>query len=133
MKRNACLLIVFLLVSLSAFSQTQRISWADGKWEGEAYQPGYGTWSIYLVVDPSKKPMFKIEYPSLTCGGSLELDRVDQGTIWLKEALTHGQSFCVPDVRVALTRIDKNHISYSCFHQGSDQVTSWSTLQRVSK
>lgn len=131
MSARIIIIISGLFLSLSAFSQNTAISWADGAWAGIGYQLGLGTWTISLTVDQDSGSPFQISYPSLDCGGTWEIQKVDQGTIWLQEDLSYGQMFCVQNVIVALTRLDENHITFTCFNPDTKLLSSYSTLERL--
>lgn len=114
-------------------AQTQRIKWADGQWAGTAWQPGFGDFTMTLKVDPEAEIPFVVDYSSLNCGGHYTLQKVAEGTLWLRQDLEYGTVSCVDQVTIALTRLDRDHITFSYWFPGSKEVGGFSTLTRVNE
>lgn len=122
---------ISLLFASRVNAQQSASSWITGNWEGIGYQPGVSTWTISLVADEEGQGSFQISYPSLDCGGTWSLQKEEGGVYWFKESLAYGRSNCVDQVTVAITRVDANHITFSCFNPNTLDLSSYSTLVRV--
>ncbi|MEW5722828.1 MAG: hypothetical protein AB1896_06955 [Thermodesulfobacteriota bacterium] len=62
-----------------------------GVWEGEGLQSNGSRWSIRLTLSPEG---YKIEYPSLSCGGTLNVLEKTSGYVRAIEKITFGQKNC---------------------------------------
>lgn len=60
--------IVAIVISLSSCSSNK---WVYGTWTGIGKQVDNATWEVKLNVTENEE--FKIEYPSLSCGGSWKI------------------------------------------------------------
>ena len=72
--------------------------WMVGTWTGIGSQSGTGSsWSIQLTVQQQGAGgyTYKIDYPSLSCGGYWTLDSAGRNTAGFTEHITYGREKCV--------------------------------------
>ncbi len=62
-----------------------------GIWEGEGSQTNGERWSIRATLKPGR---YRIEYPSLSCGGSLAVVEKTAGYLRAIEKITSGRDKC---------------------------------------
>ncbi len=75
--RQAVVLIGMLLILIpNTAGQNKQKPWLRGEWEGTGYQTDdNSTWAMKVTVKRLKggRRVFSIDYPSLNCGGRLEV------------------------------------------------------------
>jgi hypothetical protein len=104
-----------IILPFSVSSQNTKLKWLDGEWNGVGYQvDNNSTWSIKLTVSSSSNS-FKIEYPSLSCGGDWKLESFDENKARFTEDLNGGLNGCVSNSVMILTKVDDKHVTFSCF------------------
>jgi len=64
----------------------------EGTWTGIGQQSNSTSWTIRLTVSGNS---YKIEYPSLSCGGHWSLTRQAQFTASFIEHITYGRDKCI--------------------------------------
>ena len=62
-------------------------------------QPNFGEYPVMLTVSDR----IRVDYPSLTCGGFLTVERIDGGVAYLRENITYGRNNCLDGVQVQLS------------------------------
>ncbi|HDP80743.1 MAG TPA: hypothetical protein ENN21_07865 [Spirochaetes bacterium] len=108
-----------------------RNSWLNGFWAGTGFQLSDGsTWNIRLNCSSSRNE-YLIEYPSLGCGGKWILLTSDAHMAKFTETITRGLESCMNGGLIIITRIDKNHITYSYFSNPGKALEAYSTLRRI--
>ncbi len=128
-----------MILALTAFSVSATFAgesakstspaWMVGTWVGTGYQTGGSTWSIALQVN-GRGPTCTINYPSLSCGGTWSLLKLDAGVAWFEERIEHGVSRCTNGGKVAVTRVGDRYLSYSYFLPKTGELAASSTLTR---
>ena len=106
-------------------SETTIPDFLTGGWDGWGVQESGGAWSIAVTVQGLA---VEIVYPSLNCGGVLELLWADDETARFRESLSFGLENCVDGGEVVLTSVSENHVEYHWQLPGSGQA--WGTLHR---
>lgn len=126
------LLIFSILISVSSCKSSKLgKSGFNGKWKGTGYQKDVteeSTWSIITEID-LKKEEFQISYPSLNCSGQWKLLKISKNKAVFKETIDN-EKMCTNHGIIILTKVDKNHISFSYYRQNEHTVSSFSTLKR---
>ncbi len=103
--------------------------WIDGVWDGVGFQRDAGsTWTIRLTAKRSENS-FKIEYPSLACGGEWRLVNFTSHSGKFIERIVFGRDKCVDNGIVVITLVDRDHVSFTHFYR-SGVMSAYSTLTR---
>ena len=144
MQKHAVVVVSALMVALTPLTaKAASADWMEGMWTGQGSQSDGSSWSMKLTVYGSGGPqMFKIDYPSLGCGGSWTLISAQSsgvgGTAQLTESITYGRGKCVDGgtITVGSLRTYGNHVQTMAFHwtgrQPSGQIDyAGGTLTRV--
>jgi hypothetical protein len=71
-------------------------------WVGMFDQPNFGEYPVML----SMRDYIRVDYPSLGCGGFLQVETIEGGTAYLRERITYGQQTCLDGVEVQLSERD---------------------------
>jgi alpha-tubulin suppressor-like RCC1 family protein len=102
-------------LNLGTTSNTS-VAWLNGTWLGQAAQSGYPDFSVKLTATNGD---YKIEYPSLSCGGTLTLlststNSANQSVAAFREKITfdNGQANCVDGGKVELTQTGSGAVKY---------------------
>jgi DNA-binding beta-propeller fold protein YncE len=66
-----------------------------GKWRGTVTQDKPEPHAFPVTMELDGPNGGSIDYPSFSCGGSLEFRRVDGTTFWYTEHITHGKDKCI--------------------------------------
>ena len=111
------IIILYLVVFLSAcVSNKPKIvpdAGFNGIWEGTGTQSGSDAWTIKISINGGR---YEIDYPSRNCGGKLIPIAASENSVGFKENITGGDSACISDGVVSLTRADDGNIRYNWFH-----------------
>ena len=123
--------LVLLLVTTSVVcgqSKNRSRGWLNGTWEGTGYQiDTNSTWTMLLTVKGNR---YRIEYPSLKCGGRWRPIKITRSTARFREVLTSGADVCANNGRVAIQRLSRRQIAFRYINQGEIDVTSSAILNR---
>ena len=71
-------------------------------WVGMFDQPNFGEYPVMLSV----RDNIRVDYPSLLCGGFLQVEKIEDGTAYLRERITYGRLSCLDGVQVQLSEQD---------------------------
>jgi hypothetical protein len=71
-------------------------------WVGMFDQPNFGAYPVMLSV----ADRIRVDYPSLTCGGFLSVEKIDGDVAYLPEKITYGRGNCLDGVQVQLSKQD---------------------------
>jgi S1-C subfamily serine protease len=121
MKKLGLLLIVLSVMEWTAFIgnvNASPISWDKSiseVWEGVGRQFGSGeesTWSIKIGSDGDK---YYVAYPSLDCGGNLELKKETVREKVFLEHIQYGLNVCITGGTVKLTQIEESQVQYDWY------------------
>jgi hypothetical protein len=114
----------------SARESAPETEWIDGVWNGIGYQRDVGsTWTIRLTVNRSEN-RFKIEYPSLACGGEWRLVEFTSHSGKFIERIVFGRDRCADNGTIVITLVDGDHVSFTHFYQNG-VMSAYSTLTRI--
>ena len=103
-------LLVCLTSVVSSQSKTRPERWLNGTWEGTGYQiDNNETWAMKLTV---RGKHYKIEYPSLKCGGRGIPLSIDRNRARFIEKITFGLEDCVDNGNVVIERLNRRQIAY---------------------
>ena len=69
-------------------------------WVGMFDQPNFGEYPVML----SMRDNIRVDYPSLLCGGFLQVEKIEGGTAYLREQITYGRMTCLDGVQVQLSK-----------------------------
>lgn len=119
-----------LLVSLTSVvvSQTAPSKWLNGTWEGTGYQTDNDeTWTMKLTV---RRNRYKIEYPSLKCGGKWIPLSINSSRARFIEKITVGIETCTDNGNVVIERLSRRQIAYRYANRGTREVTASAILNR---
>jgi hypothetical protein len=128
------IVMIAMIYACSSTGGTERkyapdTEWLDGVWTGTGYQmDDKTTWSIRLIVRGSDN-VYRIEYPSLACGGEWRLVSSSSQSGRFVENILIGRDRCADNGTIVITRVDRNHISFTYFYENGVMV-AFSTLTR---
>lgn len=114
----------------SARESAPASEWIDGVWNGTGYQMDIrSTWTIKLTVNRSAD-LFRIEYPSLACGGEWRVVDFTSHSGRFLEKIVFGRDKCADNGTIVITRVDADHISFTHFYENG-VMSAYATLNRV--
>jgi hypothetical protein len=123
------MIVLFILTGCMTGAKAQDEDWLNGTWIGLGYQINTkSTWQIKLDASVGSN-LFEIEYPSLQCKGKWKLIDLSYHKAIFMEEITSGQ--CVTSSSVVITRINEQHITYSCFSSQNNVLSAYATLIKV--
>jgi hypothetical protein len=100
----------------------------EGVWEGTAYQSNTReNWTLRLTA---KDRTYRVDYPTLSCGGEWRLLRMGKRTATFREKLTYGQSECVDNVTVVIQKLNRRQVAYWYIEQNQTRVDGIAVLDR---
>ena len=117
------------------------LGWLEGLWTGQGYQsikqadraPGTddfeSNWSIALTVEHGA---FKIDYPSLGCGGHWTRASGNDREIVFTEFITYGRERCIDRGKVTLGLVSRSALSFTYDATAGGAVHAAATLNRPS-
>ena len=73
---------------------------------------------------------YKIEYPSLNCGGEWRLVSIDSRRARFREVLSHGLEACSNEGTVVVERLSATQVIFLYYSKGEREVSSSSILNR---
>ena len=81
----------------------------EGVWEGAGVQTNDSSWSIRVTIGDGK---YLVEYPSLTCKGTLSLTEKTAGYLRAVETITSGKGNCIDGGVVVLVWRQPQEVDY---------------------
>lgn len=121
-------LLVFLTSVVSAQGKTPTAKWLNGTWEGTGYQiDSNETWTMKLTV---RGRAYRIEYPSLKCGGRWIPLSINQSRARFTEKITLNLEACTNNGNVVIDRLSRRQIAFRYSNSGSREVTTSAILNR---
>lgn len=132
-KRTATLLLIaiaMLQISSTVTQSKENPSWLLGQWEGIGFQVDM-TKSTWLMEVDFKKETTKINYPSLNCSGYWILKKQEKDRLVFKENIQKGEDRCMDNGMLVITKVNKNHISFSYFNEHNQTLGAYATLVRT--
>ncbi len=101
-----------------------------GVWEGEGKQyNNKSSWTIKMKIAPDD---YKIDYPSLNCGGNLILLSQTNDHIEFREKLTYGRNRCTDNGKIIISKSEKHKLKWLWYYSngklGADSVLTNSTI-----
>jgi len=117
------------------------LGWLEGLWTGQGYQsikradkPGSddyeSNWAIALTVEQGA---FKIDYPSLGCGGHWERKSGNSREIVFTEIITYGRERCIDRGKITLGLVSRSALSFAYEATVGGAVAATGTLTRPSE
>jgi hypothetical protein len=125
----ATLLLILLTSSVvSSQNKSRNRAWLNGVWEGTGYQmDNKELWTMLLTVKGNR---YRIEYPSLKCGGRWRPIRITRNTARFREILSSGADVSADKGKVVVQRLSRRQIAFLYTNQGDTDVTSSSVFNR---
>ena len=127
------IICIAFITSLSfSYGQTAKISWLEGNWKGEGYQPlstGQKNWTIDLKYSTAENT-YIISYPTFPCGGYWEMVKSDDQSAEFIERITNGTDKCANNLKVVVERKGKKKIKVSFIQPESGFVDATGVLKR---
>jgi len=126
---------------LTPASTSSSQGWLEGLWTGQGYQsikqadraPGTddfeSNWSIALTVEHG---VFKIDYPSLGCGGHWTRVSGNDREVLFTEFITYGRERCIDRGKVTLGLVSRSALSFTYEATAGGAVFATGTLNRPS-
>ena len=122
------LLLVSLTSIVSAQGKSDNGRWLNGTWEGTGYQiDNNETWPMKLTVRGRR---YRIEYPSLKCGGRWVPLSIDATRARFIEKINFGLQECVDNGNVVVERLGRGQIAYRFSNRGTREITASAILNR---
>ncbi len=84
-----------------------------GVWKGLGRQNNNSEWTIKITIRPN---YYRIDYPSLNCGGVLEFIKEIDKSVMFKELLTYGADKCINNGTTILSIVAKNNALFDWFY-----------------
>lgn len=114
--------------SLVARNPATSKRWLEGTWEGTAYQSDTKeNWMLKLSV---KNGTYRVDYPSLKCGGEWRPIRLGKRIATFKEKLTYGHDECVDNVTVTIRKLNRRQVAYWYVEPKQTRVNGIAVLDR---
>ncbi len=101
-----------------------------GTWEGRGVQIDGSTWSIKIIVTP---PNYWIEYPSLSCGGKLDLIEKTNQYLRFKEHIHWGRHKCISGETVEISKLASKKIRYRWFFADGREGATGELIKKTQK
>lgn len=115
-------------LSLAARKPATSKRWLEGIWEGTAYQSDTKeNWILKLSV---KNGSYRVDYPSLSCGGEWKPIRLGKRIATFREKLTYGHNECVDNVIVTIRRLNRTQVAYWYVEPRQRRVNGIAVLDR---
>lgn len=121
--------------SLNSDSSSKKINtsakayWSRLECSGVAYQNNIDEkWQVKIYEISAN--YYRIEYPSLNCGGQLEVVTFDANQILFKESLTYGQSTCTNSGYVVLKKKDNKQFYFEYYWPSRDKLAAEGILTK---
>jgi hypothetical protein len=109
----AFVLIAALFAFITAGPPALAADSMTGVWEGEGIQDNNSRWSIKVTVAPGR---VTIDYPSLNCGGILEVVEKTGSYIRAEEKLGYGLKKCINGGLVILLEIIPGQLDFFWYY-----------------
>ena len=120
--------LVLLCCLTSVVSSQSKNRWLNGAWEGTGYQTDNNeTWTMQLTV---RGHSYKIEYPSLKCGGRWIPLSINQSRARFIEKITLNLEACTNNGNVVIERLSRRQIAFRYSNPGNREVTASAILNR---
>lgn len=127
LKVLAAVCLLFAIATV-AFPKGRGRTWLRGNWEGTGYQiDDNSTWTMSLTASGRR---YRIEYPSLGCGGEWRLVSINSRRARFRERLNHGQEVCSNEGTVVVERLSATQVIFLYYRKGERVVSSSSILNR---
>lgn len=124
MKRLFLLCCCLFSLTCQADSTLQQMT---GVWQGAGKQDNNSKWTIKVTIRPER---YTIDYPSLNCGGMLELVKESSDSLVFREVLTYGTERCYNNGKTVLIRVNDTKIRYYWYFENNDKKAAVGELSR---
>ena len=128
MRKMVVTTCLFFSLCVVVCAQSSNRKWLNGSWEGTGYQIDSGT--TWTMSFRARRKQFLIEYPSLKCGGTWRLIRVNSRRAIFRERITIGRSECVDRGLVTIEKLNGRQIAYRFSYAGTNEVSASAILNR---
>jgi hypothetical protein len=127
------LLITILFLAYHAGMVAQNLTWMEGNWVGQGYQPNLGRepyWKMELKVSmESGEEIAKIDYPDIPCTGNWKVVSIENKKAEFREIISSGGR-CLNNVRLIASYVDEKHIYITFYGPDDKEVYATATLKR---
>ena len=130
MRRTVATFVLLVLLGSAASAQgrTPKAKWLNGTWEGTGYQiDNNETWTMKLTV---RGRAYRIEYPSLECGGRWIPLSLKQSRARFIEKITLNLEACTNNGNVVIERLSRRQVAFRYSNPGRREVTASAILNR---
>lgn len=124
MKRLFLLCCCLFSLNCQADSALQQMT---GVWQGSGKQDNNSKWTIKVTIRPEH---YAIDYPSLNCGGMLELVKENSDSLVFREVLTYGTDSCYNNGKTVLIKTNDNKIRYYWYFENNGKKAAVGELSR---
>lgn len=98
-----------------------------GIWQGSGKQDNNSNWTIKATINPDH---YLIDYPSLNCGGTLELIKENDTSLVFREVLTYGLNGCYNHGKTVLIKVTDDTLRYYWYHENGGRKAAAGKLTR---
>ena len=107
---------------------TMSEGWLEGIWTGTGYQSNpKQTWTIKFTA---QNDTYRIDYPSIPCGGEWKVITLGKSTATFRERLTYGQTLCIDNGTVTIQKLNDTQVAFRFVEPNRTRVTARAVLNR---
>lgn len=120
----------YLLLSITCYAEPSPSPLVErlvGIWAGSGKQDNNSQWTIKVTIKPNQH---LIDYPSLNCGGMLELIKENSNSLVFREVLTYGINGCYNNGKTVLIQAPDNTLRYYWYHENGGKKAAAGKLVR---
>ncbi len=118
---------LFSIACLAEGQQKTVLQQLEGIWTGLAVQDNNSRWAIKVTIHPES---YLIDYPSLNCGGTMELVKENEDSLVFKEILTYGIDSCYNNGKTVLIKSKDNKVRYYWYFENNGKKAAVGELSR---
>lgn len=123
-----CFGMLLSITCLADAGQKTVLQQLEGMWEGAGIQDDNSRWSIKVTLRPER---YAIDYPSLNCGGMLELVKENADSLVFREVLTYGTDGCYNNGKTVLIKTKDHKIRYYWYFENNGKKAAVGELNRL--
>ena len=129
---NKIFLMSLALLSLACQANAEQksvLQEVEGVWNGIAIQDNNSKWPIKVTISSDD---YWIDYPSLNCGGMMELVKENSDSLVFKEVLTYGMENCYNNGKTVLIKSKDDKLRYYWYFENNGKKAAAGELSRES-
>ena len=100
----------------------------EGIWEGSGIQYNdNSSWTIKVTIVGDQ---YFVEYPSLNCGGKLDIISSNLEKMEFREHLSYGKSNCVDNGKTVIVKVESNRAQYQWYYPNGKKGATGTLTRR---